>query len=231
MERGGYRQFCPIAKAAGILSERWTLLILRDFLIRGARRFNDLRRGSPLMPPSVLAQRLKTLQEAGILVHEPLSDGHSWEYRLTKAGEELRPLLELAGHWGQRWLGSRLKRNELQPGPLMWDIQRKLKCEQLPPGRTVIYVEFKDLKRMQCWWLVVEDGEADLCLEDPGHDIDIGIYTDLLSLTQVFLGSLSISRALLDGKIKLSGRSQLTRGFLRWFGTSRFAGDNARSPA
>lgn len=226
MRRGGYRQYCPVAKAAGILSERWTLLILRDLLIRGARRFNDLQRGSPLMPPSVLAQRLKRLQEVGIIVRDPLPDGHSWEYRLTEAGEELRPLLELAGRWGQRWLGSTLKRNELLPGPLMWDVQRKLKCNQLPPGRTVIYVEFKDLKRMQYWWLVVEDGEADLCLEDPGHEIDIAIYADLLSLTQVFLGSVSVSRALADGKIKLCGRSLLTRSFPRWFGVSRFADAN-----
>lgn len=228
MKRGGYQQYCPIAKAAGILTERWTLLVLRDLLIRGARRFNDLRRGSPTMPPSVLATRLKTLQEAGIIVRESDDRGRACEYRLTPAGEELRPLLEAAGEWGQRWLGSTFHRKELHPGPLMWDVQRKLKCEALPAKRAVIYVEFSDIKRMQRWWLVVEEGEADLCIEDPGHEIDIAIYTDLLSLTRVFLGDLSIGSALAEKKIRLNGRRDLVRSFPKWFGQSIFA---TQSPA
>ena len=226
MKLRGYGQYCPIAKAAAIVSERWTLLILRDFLLRGARRYNEFRRGMPLIPPSVLAQRLKTLQQAKIVVRQASAKGNSWEYRLTKAGEELRPLIEAAGHWGQRWLGSLLTRDELNPGVLMWDIRRKLKCKELPAGRTVIYVEFTDLKRMQSWWLVVEESNADLCLEDPGHEIDVAIYADLLSLTQVFLGTVSISRALSEGKIRLSGRRELTRSISRWFGVSMFAGGN-----
>ena len=215
MKVRGYGQYCPIAKAAAILSERWTLLILRDLLIRGARRYNEFRRGMPLIPPSVLAQRLKTLQQAKIVVRQPSAKRNSWEYQLTKAGEELRPLIIATGHWGQRWLGNLLTRDELNPAVLMWDIKRKLKCKELPAGRTVIYVEFTDLKRMRSWWLVVEDGKADLCLEDPGHEIDVAIYADLLSLTQVFLGIVSIHRAQLEGKIKVSGRRHLTRSVAR----------------
>ena len=226
MKVRGYGQYCPIAKAAAILSERWTLLILRDLLIRGARRYNEFRRGMPLIPPSVLAQRLKTLQQAKIVVRQSSANGRSWEYRLTEAGKELRPLIEATGHWGQRWLGNLLTRDELNPSVLMWDIRRKLKREELPVDRTVIYVEFTDVKRMQSWWLVVEEGNADLCLEDPGHEIDVAIYADLLSLTRVFLGNLSISRALSEGKIKVSGRRHLTRSVARWFGVSMFAGDS-----
>ena len=118
MTTRGYGQFCPVAKAAEILAERWTLLVLRD-LLKGARHFNDLRRGLPLISPSVLAQRLKMLQEADIVRRVPASNGRSWEYRPTRAGQELWPLIHEIGHWGQRWVRSRLTRNELHPGPLM----------------------------------------------------------------------------------------------------------------
>ena len=57
-------QYCPVARAAEILTQRWTLLLLRD-LLGGIRRFNDLRRGVPLMSPSLLSKRLKTLEQAG----------------------------------------------------------------------------------------------------------------------------------------------------------------------
>ena len=62
----GYGQFCPVAKAAEILGERWTLLVVRELLC-GSRHFNDLRRGVPLMSPSLLSQRLKQLERAGII--------------------------------------------------------------------------------------------------------------------------------------------------------------------
>jgi DNA-binding HxlR family transcriptional regulator len=61
-----YGQFCPIAKAAEILSERWTLLLLRDLLL-GSRHFNEIRRGVPQMTPTLLSKRPQTLQEHGIV--------------------------------------------------------------------------------------------------------------------------------------------------------------------
>src|SRR4051812_21149368 len=97
-----YGQFCPVAKALELLAERWTLLVVRELLM-GSRRFNDLQRGLPLMSPSMLSQRLKTLVERGVIVREHGSDGRSHEYRLTAAGEELKPLILQLGTWGQRW--------------------------------------------------------------------------------------------------------------------------------
>ena len=69
----GYASFCRIAKAAEILAERWTLLVLRDILV-GSRRFNDLRRGVPQMSPTLLSKRLQTLEDVGIVVRLPGSD-------------------------------------------------------------------------------------------------------------------------------------------------------------
>ena len=85
-----YGQFCPVAKAAEILAERWTLLVVRE-LLAGSHRFNELRRGVPLMSPTLLSKRLAELERAGIVERRPLEVGRGFEYLLTPAGEELRP--------------------------------------------------------------------------------------------------------------------------------------------
>jgi len=88
----------------------------------GSQRFNDIRRGVPRMSPTLLAQRLRKLEEIGVVRRERGRTG--LEYRLTEAGEELRPIVVQLGHWGARWVGSRLKREELDAGFLMWDVRR-----------------------------------------------------------------------------------------------------------
>jgi DNA-binding HxlR family transcriptional regulator len=97
----GYGQFCPIAQAAEVLTERWTPLVIRELLC-GSTRFNDLRRGVPLMSPSLLSKRLKTLERVGVIERRPAAASHTVEYVLTPAGEELRPIIESMGVWGQR---------------------------------------------------------------------------------------------------------------------------------
>lgn len=184
----GHGSFCPIAKAAEILAERWTLLVLRDILV-GSRRFNDLRRGVPQMSRTLLSKRLQTLEDAGIVVRLAGSDGHTLEYHPTNACQELWPVIESIDRWGQRWVRSKLTRDELDPGMLMWYIHRHFVKDRLPPGRIVVYIEITDvIKRLKRWWLVLEAQEVDLCLEDPGHEIDITLVTEPHESTE--LGSL-----------------------------------------
>lgn len=101
----GYGQYCPIAQAAEILTERWTPLVLRELLVRGTR-FNDIRRGVPLMSPSLLAKRLRSLEEAGVLERRARSNGGT-EYQLTEAGRELGPLILQLGDWGKACSGAK----------------------------------------------------------------------------------------------------------------------------
>ena len=89
----GYGQFCPVAKAAEIVAERWTPLVLRELLC-GSRRFSDLHWGVPLMSRTLLAGRLEQLEDAGIVQSVPRPRGRGREYHLTAAGEELRPLID-----------------------------------------------------------------------------------------------------------------------------------------
>src|SRR5688572_16586950 len=156
MTQRGYHQFCPVAMAAELLCNRWTMVLLRE-LVAGTTRFNDLRRGVPKMSPTLLSQRLKELEAAGVIERrEVRGEKGVFEYRLTEAGRDLRAVVEAVGFWGQKWVTSESSLQNLDPGLLMWDMRRNLNPAPLPRTRTVIHFQFRELpasKRM--WWLIV----------------------------------------------------------------------------
>ncbi|MEI2653683.1 MAG: helix-turn-helix domain-containing protein [Microthrixaceae bacterium] len=94
---------CSIARALGVIGDRWTILIMRD-AFRGIRRFDDFRRDLDIARP-VLADRLKKLVDAGIMVRRRYQTSpERFEYRLTPMGMELSPALVALMRWGDRWL-------------------------------------------------------------------------------------------------------------------------------
>src|SRR5262249_54631122 len=166
----GYGQFCPIAKACEIFGERWTPLILRE-LICGSTRFNDLRRGVPLLSPTVLSERLKALQQAGIIERCRSTAGKALEYRLAEAGQQFKPIILALGEWGKRWARSDFSSGDLDAGLLMWDVHRTVKTKEFPPGRTVVQFEFKDLRAAERhFWLINMPEDVDICITDPGFE-------------------------------------------------------------
>lgn len=96
-----YGQFCGLARAAEVLGERWSLIILRDLLV-GAKRFNELRQGIPGIPSNLLTTRLRELEAAEIV--ERSIDGRNVVYRLSEYGSDLGPVLIELGRWGARRL-------------------------------------------------------------------------------------------------------------------------------
>src|SRR5688572_24071247 len=156
-----YGQFCTVARGAEVLGEPWTPLVVRELLC-GSTRFNEIHRGLPRMSATLLTQRLRKLEEVGVL--ERRTVGRVSEYRLTSAGEELRPIVLALGHWGARWIGSRLRQDQLDAGFLMWDIRRFARLDEFPPRRVVVHFRFTDAGPAEReWWLVVEDHVPDLC--------------------------------------------------------------------
>ena len=221
-----YGQFCPVAKAAEIVAERWTPLVLRELLC-GSRRFADLHRGMPLMSRALLVQRLQQLEHAGIVRSTPKARGRGREYALTPAGEELRPVIEQLGEWGQRWARSQLRREDLDPGLLMWDIHRRLNLDRLPERRVVVRFDFRGVPRAsRCpttWWLILQRPEVDLCLKDPGFEEDLAVNADVAALTRVWMGDARLADAMRQGLIRLDGLPMYRRAFPTWLALSSFA--------
>ena len=217
----GYGQFCPIAKASEVLSERWTLLIIRE-LGAGSEAFNDLRKGLPQISPSLLSSRLKSLEAAGVVART--ESGRGIRYTLTEAGLELKPVILQIGIWGHRWARSKLTRDDLDPSLLMWDIHRTMNADYFGDQRTVLYFEFGDYAaKFRRWWLIVHDSEVDVCMKDPGHDIDLELLTDVRTLTGVWMGDIGLGQALRDRRIRLTGPARLKRDISTWFKRNYFA--------
>ena len=223
MTQPGYKQFCPLAMAAEVLCTRWTMVLIREF-IAGSTRFNDLRRGVPKMSPSLLSQRLKELEESGVIKRKILqSEKGVFEYQLTEAGRELGAVVEALGIWGQKWIGSAESLENLDPSLLMWDMRRNLNPTPLPSKRTVIQFLFSDLPASKShWWLVVESGgEVDLCWSDPGFEINLYVTTDLRTMTSIWMGLTSVDKE--RGRLKLSGPQGIIKSMQTWLGLSPFA--------
>jgi DNA-binding HxlR family transcriptional regulator len=219
----GYGQFCPVAKACEIFGERWTPLILRE-LVFGSTRFNDLRRGVPLLSPTVLSARLKALEKAGIVERRRSSTGKGLEYHLTVAGQELKPIILALGEWGQRWARSDFSNGELNAGLLMWYVHRNVNAGEFPPGRAVVQFAFDDLlPAEQLFWIINKPEKVDICITDPGFQIDLSVVTQLCTLTRVWLGDLPLRKAIASGAIELHGPRDLRQKFEGWFNLSPFA--------
>jgi len=196
----GYGQFCPVAVASEIFAERWTPLILRE-LFDGSRRFNELRSGMPLISRTLLAQRLRELESAGVIESSPLPAGRGREYRLTKAGED--------------------------PALLMWAMRRRIDLSRLPAPRVVVRFEFRGVParclQMRTSWLVLERSGADVCVKDPGFDVDLVLRADVGTLARVYTGHLSFADGLRAGGLELEGPRALVQEFPRWLVQSHFA--------
>ncbi|MGE8940819.1 winged helix-turn-helix transcriptional regulator [Leptospira interrogans] len=230
-DRGSYGQFCPVAMAAEIVCSRWTALVLRELLC-GTTRFNDLRRGVPLMSPSLLSKRLKDLEGAGIVVAVPTGQRGSFDYKLTAAGEDLRPVVMSLGIWGQRWVESSLSLKNLDPSLLMWDMRRHLDPTPLPPRRCTIGFLFPELEsEKQSWWLVIEDATVDLCSTDPGFEVDLFVRSSLRSMTAVWMGLSTVQKEIDAGQMELIGDKSVAQSMQTWLGLSPFAKEKSRVSA
>ena len=226
-----YKQFCPLAMAAELLCTRWTMVLLRE-LVAGSTRFNDLRRGLPRMSPTLLSQRLKDLEAAGVVERSEIkSEKGVFEYHLTEAGNDLRPVVEAMGIWGQRWIETRQSLKNLDPSLLMWDMRRNLNPSPLPNGRTVIQFLYRDLPASKrSWWLVVEeDGEVDLCWSNPGFEVDLYVATDLRTMTAIWMGVTTVAKE--RAKIELTGDQDIASKMQTWLGLSPFAAERKRVAA
>ena len=212
-----YGQFCPIAKAMELLDERWTLLVVSE-LLRGSVHFNDLRRGLPKMSPALLSKRLKSLTRAGV-VERREADGRV-SYALTPCGQELAGVVGALGAWGIRWIGE-LGDADLDPHLLMWDIRRTISVDTWPRTRTVLEFNLFGVDpKAAHWWLMVSEGEPDICDFDPGYDVTATVETTLRTLTQIWRGDESWAGALREGTLTIHGSADARRAVPTWLGQS-----------
>jgi DNA-binding HxlR family transcriptional regulator len=217
----GYGQFCPVAKAAEIFAERWTPLILRELLC-GSRYFSDLQRGIPLISRALLVQRLRELESAGVITVTPKSSGQGNEYVLTDAGREFQSIIEGLSAWGQKYVKRSLGPDDLDADFLMFSIRRDPHLALAPPGRIVVAFQFRGIpagnRSLRFYWLILEDGELDICYRRPGFEEDLVVKADLGSFTRAWLGYIDYRKEMRAGRIAIEGPAKLAQSFWHWMG-------------
>jgi DNA-binding HxlR family transcriptional regulator len=214
-----YRQFCPVAKAAEIFCERWNALIIRDLAV-GARRFSELKKGVPLMSPSLLTSRLKWLIEEGVVERRPTTGSRSL-YALTDAGREFVPLVEALGIWGQRWTRRELQEHEIDLGLLVWSIESSANAAAFGDRRCLIRLELTDqADSKRLWWFLNDNGRCELCVEDPGGDVSLYLACTLPDAIRLIRGDISPPAAIGSQRLEVLGEGWARRSLIDWLNLS-----------
>ena len=218
-----YGQFCPIAKSTEIIGEKWTLLIIRELLMGGVR-FNELHRGLSLISPTILSKRLETLSKHGLVLKKKIPGQRGYEYFPTQSCKELLPIIRSLGDWGMSWARSNLTEKDYDVELLMLYLERSIVPGALIGRETVIRFKFTDIEKYPDWWLIVTGEEVDLCVKNPGKDIDVYFTSSVKTMADIWMGDNTYKMALREGLLKIVGHEMLTRNITAWMGNSIFTG-------
>lgn len=214
-----YGQFCPVAKAAELFCERWNALIVRD-LASGPRRFTELKRGVPLMSPSLLSSRLKWLMDEGVVARYDLGERRPG-YTLTEAGREFVPLVEALGIWGQRWTRRQLKEHEVDLGLLVWSLESATDPNAFGDRRCLIRLELTDqIEAKRYWWFLNRNGQCELCVEDPGGDVNLYLACTLPDAIYIVRGDLTPAKAMDTQSLEVLGDGWAKEHLVSWLNLS-----------
>lgn len=215
----GYGQYCPIAKGAEVLAERWTPLIIRNLHL-GCHSFQDVLAGCPRMSSTLLSQRLRRLERDGVLERVPRHRGRGHLYYLTPAGQELAQVVVQLGTWGARWLD--LGPRDYDAYAVLWAWSRLVDVDRLPARRVVVRFDLEDRPRDR-YWLLFERPRPEVCVKYPGFEEDLVVHTDSVTLTEVHRGRLPFDQAVRSGALRIDGPGELVRALPTWGGRSYYA--------
>jgi DNA-binding HxlR family transcriptional regulator len=194
-----YDQACGTAHALDVVGDRWALLVVRE-LVLGPRRFTDLREGLPGIGPNVLSERLKQLEEAGVVRRRVLPPpAASTVYELTQWGSELEDVVVRLGRWGARSPNLPLDSGETHPEWLMLGM-RALYSPEADSGRTTYEIRFGD----EPFWAQTDDGSL-VVGRGAASEPDAVLTADVDTIAQLVRGQLKPGAALRSGAVKLEG--------------------------
>jgi DNA-binding HxlR family transcriptional regulator len=221
---GQFGEYCPFIKAVEHLGDRWSLLIVQSLALRGEQGFNALADGLPGISRSVLARRLRALEELGLLARAP-GGGRSARgapYRLAPAGESLVPTLRSLARWAARWVPDDPALAQRDLTVSTWWLAQRVDPAAVPEGPVVLAIAggVPPPRRVQRVWLVLERGAPpSACLEDPGLALARYVYVeaDGAALFPIARGRRAWRDALADGAVRLYGEPALVRALPGWF--------------
>ena len=131
---------------------------------------------------------------------------------------ELDSALILLGEWAYRNVDAGVALHDLKPDYLMWNVRRKVDSAALPKRRVVIRFHFTDLKEGEStYWLIAKPGvDVDLCMNDPGFEVDLYVEADSKALASVWMEYSSLQTEISSGQISLIGDALIAKTIDKW---------------
>ncbi len=219
-----YAQHCPIARAAEVLCEPWTLLVLRE-LLRGRERRDEIARSLPGMSMRLLATRIRTLEAHGLVVELP-GRRREARYRLTDAGRELEAVVDQIGRWGQRWLASPSLR-DLDVEVLLLDICAQAN-NRLPDTPVTVAITVTDAPSTSRWWLTLSPTGSSVHRSTPEARPDVRLLCTLRGLSSIWLGEQTWWEAVRAQTVVFAGPPSTVRSVVACVGVSQYVDSPAR---
>jgi len=114
----------------------------------------------------------------------------------------------------------------------MWDMRRHLDPKPMPRRKLTIVITYPDQpEAKRHWWLIIDEGQVDLCSVDPGFDVDLHVETELRTMTAIWMGLATLRAEVGAGRVEVSGDRELIRSMDAWLGLSPFAKERNRRSA
>lgn len=217
MEGPRYPQFCALARAAEVVGERWTLLIVRELLL-GPKRFTDFREGLDGISPSVLAARLARMEKSG-LVHrsEWAPPAASTVYELTEDGRALRPAVLALIRWGGRFLFPPRTGERFEPEWMRLALEACARRTASPPRSFVVRVRRGPREAT----LRVAGGPGGTTVSQGEGAVDATITGPVEPVLGLMSGALDPRAAIRKGLLKVTGDVAALRQFPLLFDVGR----------
>lgn len=214
------KDYCAFTKAVEHLGDRWSLLIVRELFMFGPQGFNQLASGLPgNISRSVLAARLRKLEELGLVARNPLLPERQGSYCLAPAGETLVPTLKSLWDWAEKWVPEDVAMAQRDPTVIMWWLAHRVDSAATPPRPVVLELMIDGTDAAHCWLVLSRDAEPSLCLEDPllGADRYVYVEADAAAVLPIARGSRSWADAIADQSVQLYGNPALVNALPGWF--------------
>lgn len=207
-----YGDACGIARALDVVGERWALMVVRELLL-GPKRFTDIRGGLPHVSPDVLAQRLRDLEQAGIVNHRRLPPPYaSHVYELTTRGRALEPVLIELGRWGGA--NAPAPSDEMCMSLDSYVVSLRTLFDPVHAGTFAARIELRlDDERFR---VVIADGQVEAGRGEL-PDADAVIESDPTTLLDVLHGHRPLADVLAAGTMRFSGDKRAAKRFTRLF--------------
>ena len=220
-----YKEACPISMAASVLCERWTLQIVRE-VVFGSTTYSEIQKFIPNISPSLLRDRLRSLEKQGLVIRKRAERGNRYEYFLTPSGKALTPVLMEMGKWGMRHAREGMTDRANTASGLLRDFAGRLDVDELPSGNTSIQINLSDVEESPRGYIHVRDGEVEICDTDLGFETDVYITSTLDLMTRVWYGEVDMTEAIDSGRMKVVAAPVYRRHMTRWLRISSFTTDN-----